>query len=88
MIIKILGLLDIISGVFLGLGYFGFFKEVALVFAFYLLVKSIIFIKGFASIVDLITAVVFFLVIYGINGAWVWIFVLWLLQKGFISLLG
>ncbi len=88
MIIKILGLLDIISSVFLGLSYFGYFKEVALIFAFYLLIKSIIFIKGFASIVDLITAIVFFLVISGVSGAWVWIFVLWLLQKGVISLLG
>ena len=87
MILLLFGLMDILSGIFLGLSYFGFFKEVSLIFALYLLIKGIIFIKGFASWIDIITAIVFFLVIYGVQGLWVWIFVLWLIQKGFFSFL-
>lgn len=81
----ILGLMDILTGISLGLSYFGYFKEIGLIFALYLLIKSIIFIKGFASWVDLLTVIVFLLVIYGGYGLWVWIFVLWLLQKGIFS---
>ncbi len=87
MILWILGLLDILSGIFFGLSYFGFFKEITVIFAIYLLIKSIIFIKGFASWIDIITAIIMFLVIYGLHDIWIWIFVMWLLQKGFFSFL-
>ncbi|MBI4155039.1 hypothetical protein HY498_03065 [Candidatus Woesearchaeota archaeon] len=85
MILQLFGVMDILSGIVLGLNYFGYFKEIGLIFALYLLIKSIIFIKGFASWVDLLTFIVFLLVIYGSYGMWVWIFVLWLLQKGIFS---
>ncbi len=87
MIVKILGLMDVISGIVLGLAYYELFGQIAVICALYLLIKGIIFFGSFATWIDLITAIVFFLVIYGVSGVWVWIFIIWLMQKGIFSLL-
>ena len=87
MIVKILGLVDIISGIALGLAYFGLFEQMAFICGLYLFIKGIIFFGGFASWIDILTAIVFLMIVYGIQGLWVFIFVVWLVQKGIFSLL-
>ena len=86
MILKLLGLLDLIIGLHLILLKWDFFPSLGIVFAVYLFIKSIAFFHDVASIVDLLTAVIYTLAVYDIYFSFTWIFSLWLLQKSFFSL--
>ena len=86
-LIQILGILDIISGLVIILMKFGLFKEVGLILSILLAIKAIIFIKDISSVLDLITAVFFFLAAIGIYFSFSWVFAIWLFQKGFFSLI-
>lgn len=86
-LLKFLGLLDILSAVVILILKFGFFVDFGLLLAIFLALKSIIFIKDVASIIDLITAVFFFLAAIGYYFSFTWIFAVWLLQKGLFSLI-
>ena len=82
---KILGMMDIFSGLLILILKFGFFQDIGLIFALYLAVKSMIFIKDFASVIDLVTALFFFLAAVGFYFSFTWIFSIWLLQKGIFT---
>ncbi len=86
-LMKILGLVDLVSGVIILVLKFGFFQEIGLLLSIILGIKSIIFIKDIASIIDLITAVFFCLASLGFYFSFTWMFSIWLLQKGFFSLI-
>jgi hypothetical protein len=58
---KFLGTLDILSGIVILLLKFGFLIDLSILLAIFLAIKSIIFIKDIASIIDLVTAGFFLL---------------------------
>lgn len=90
MLIKLFGLADVasaISLVLLSWGFRGWVVSFAIVSAIYLSVKGVVFFFDFASLLDLFSAVMIVLVIAGFESVIVYIFVLWLLQKGVRSLL-
>lgn len=92
MIIKLLGILDIISGMLFWLD--GFFKiipdSVIMFLVFYLIIKGLIFIisKDIASILDIISGVIIYFSLSYVLPAFIIIIVtLFLLQKGILSLI-
>lgn len=86
MILKFFGLMDLIAaGIFL-LAQWGFGINIALFVAIYLILKSLLFIPDFASIVDMIGGAYLLLVVFNIHSIFSAIFVLWFLQKGIFSL--
>lgn len=92
MIIKILGVCDIISGLLIFLNsMYNFIPEtIMLVAGFYLLIKGIVFVigKDFASIIDVICSLVIFISLaYSIPYFISVIIFVFLLQKGIFSLL-
>ena len=87
MIVKILGILDLVMGLHLFLLKWELFSFLGFVLGIYLLLKSVIFISDVSSVVDLVTAVIYLLAVFGIYFFFSWIFALWLIQKGIFSLL-
>lgn len=85
MIVWILGILDILAGLSIFSLYFPWGTLVVWCFIFYLLAKSLPFIKSFASIVDIIVAIIFIVTILGYTGIWTYLGVIWLVQKGVAS---
>lgn len=91
MIIKILGILDILAGILFWLSAFFHIipKPLLLIFAFYLLSKGIFFLISFdiPSIIDVICSVIIFLSFTSTIPKFIAILVtLFLLQKGILSL--
>ncbi len=84
--LKLLGALDLIAVVFFILAQWGVGLSVAPFFAFYIIIKSLLFFGNWASFVDLLSGGYMLLVIYGVHSAFSLIFILWLLQKSFFSL--
>ncbi len=85
--LKLLGFLDLAAAVFLVLAQWDIGLGIASVLAGYIIVKSLLFIGDWASAVDLLSGIYMMLVIYNIHSAFSLIFVIWLLQKSFFSLL-
>ncbi len=90
-VVKILGILDIIAGIFFWL--FCFFhiipKPIIILLAFYLLVKGLSFLLSFdiASIFDVVFSIIIFLSLsLTIPKVIVVLFVILLIQKGILSL--
>jgi hypothetical protein len=87
MIVKLFGILDLISAfVFISLNW-GIGTSLGIGLALYLIIKSLIFIKAFSSWVDLVTGIYLLLVVFDVHSAFSLIFVLWLGQKAIFSLL-
>ncbi len=86
-LIQLLGLLDILSGLVIIILRFGTFTEIGLFLSIFLGIKSLIFIKDIASILDLVTAIFLGLAALGFYFSFTWIFSIWLLQKGLFSLI-
>ena len=85
MIVILLGILDIISALSiftLGFSWGPTFVWFSIV---YLLIKSIPFIKSFASIIDIIVAIIFIVAILTHPSIITYIGSVWLIQKGIIS---
>ena len=92
MIVKILGILDIIAAIIFWL--FGMFhiipSNIILIVAFYLLIKGIIFLISLdvASILDVIVSVLIFISLnFALPKVIVFLIALYLVQKGILSLL-
>jgi len=86
MLLKIFGLMDLCAAVVLILVKWGIGISFGWIFAIYLLIKSLVFLYDFASVIDLLTAGVFLLAVSGHYFSFTWIFSLWLLQKALFSL--
>tara|TARA_Y100000310_G_scaffold159627_1_gene159331 strand:+ start:85695 stop:85970 length:276 start_codon:yes stop_codon:yes gene_type:complete len=88
MILKILGLSDILAAVvliFWGLDIN--LVSISWIFVIYLFLRSIIFIKSPASLIDVLIGIMFIFIINGhINTILLILSILWLLQKGLFSL--
>ncbi len=85
MIVKLLGLIDLLAAVFIILLRFNIGNKIAFVIAIILLIKSIIFLTSFTSWIDIISGIFLILAVYGHYYFFTWIFALWLFQKGVIS---
>ena len=83
----ILGLLDILAGVTLfSIKFFPVLLPIALLFAFYLIGKSIAYFKTFASVVDIFVGIIMIIAVFDIYNLFTYLSILWLLQKGILSL--
>ncbi|MEW6063340.1 MAG: hypothetical protein AB1571_03155 [Nanoarchaeota archaeon] len=82
--IFLFGLLDIVSAIFLIILYYKTFNFVV-IFAVYLMVKIFIF-WDLVSLVDFLAGVSIIIALFGFQTIALWIFALWLLQKGIFSL--
>ena len=91
MILLMLGLMDIIAGVVLGLISLGFGVGIlGVAFGAYLMLKGTLFIvsgTSFVDLVDIVAGVVIILASYGVGSVFYWIFVVWLVQKGLFSVM-
>ena len=88
MIVILLGLLDILSAVLLGMMFYHLvFQAIILIFGVALLLKGIIFIKSLASIIDLFGGAVLLMgLFFAVPPFLFWIAAILLIQKGLISL--
>ena len=84
--LKLLGILDLIAAVFFILAQWSIGLAVAPFLAFYIIIKSVLFLGNWASIVDLLSGIYMLLVVYDIHSAFSLIFIIWLLQKSFFSI--
>ena len=87
MIVILLGLLDILSAVLLGMMFYHVvFQAVIIIFGVALLLKGIIFIKSLASVIDLFGGAVLLLgLFFAIPPVLFWIAAILLVQKGIMS---
>ena len=88
MILKILGLSDILAAILLIVhGLDINLVSISWIFVIYLFLRSIIFIKSPASLIDVLIGIMFIFIINGhINTILLILSILWLLQKGLFSL--
>ena len=83
----ILGLLDILAGVTLfSIKFSPVLLPLTLLFAFYLIGKSIAYFKTFASVVDIFVGIIMIFAVLDIYNIFTYLSILWLLQKGILSL--
>ena len=88
MILKLLGIFDILAGISLILLNVNLpLMKFVWIFAIYLIIKGIVFIKDIGSLIDLVAGIFIILAIYNILTSFSWIFVIWLIGKGFFSLM-
>ncbi len=87
MIVKLLGLVDILSAVMVALLIFGVKSPLVLILAGYLVVKGVIFFSP-ASILDMIASlIIFYAYLNPINWVILGLLAIWLLQKGIVSVI-
>ncbi|MAG45208.1 MAG: hypothetical protein CMH63_00340 [Nanoarchaeota archaeon] len=85
--LKLFGVLDLLAAVFLVLAQWDFGLSIATFLAGYLILKALIFITNWSSWIDLLAGVYLILVVQDVHSAFSLIFTIWLLQKGFFSLI-
>ena len=85
MIVQFLGFLDFFSGVLLLALQFHHWTALGIWFGLYLIVKGITFASNIVSVMDILSGVMLILAAGGYTFPLAWVFVLWLLQKGFFS---
>lgn len=86
MLIKILGILDILSAATLLLLRWDMGHILGIILGIYLLAKSMYFLTDVSSIVDIGAGIFLILAAIGFYHVITYIFILWLLQKGVSSL--
>ncbi len=88
MSVVLLGLLDILAAVNLfALAHFSVAQQTGILFAFYLAIKSLLFFRSWSSYVDFACAIIFVIAIFGTVNIVTYIAILWLVQKGILSLI-
>jgi len=85
MIVILLGLLDILAGLSIFTLKFSWGPTLVTFFVACLIGKSLISLKSFAGIIDLIVACIFIAALLGQVNILTYIGIVWLLQKGIIS---
>jgi len=84
--IFVLGILDILAGLSLLLVKFNIFPVITALFGLYVLIKALVFLRSFASIVDIIVVIIFIITLLGSFNILSLCALFWLIQKGFFSL--
>ena len=87
MIIKLFGIMDLLSALLLIFLKYDIGKSIAYIFIFYLIIKGLLFFGDFNSILDIVAGIFMFLAVQGVFIFITWILILHLLQKAFFSLL-
>lgn len=85
MLLRIFGLLDILAGlslIYLSWGH----SFLVTFFIVYLILKGLLFFGGFVSIIDIIAGIFMAVASATSFSLLGWFFVIWLIQKGLISL--
>lgn len=85
MIIRLLGFMDLFAGITLFLMKFQIVESLGLILGLFILAKALVFISDVVSVMDLLAAFALILASQGHYYFLTWIFVLWLMQKGFFS---
>lgn len=81
------GILDLIGALFFALAHFDIGVKITLIFALYLILKSLLFLPNIPSFVDIFSAIYILLVLVGfVYPVMSWLVILWLIQKGIFSL--
>ncbi|MFH1210012.1 MAG: hypothetical protein V1663_04455, partial [archaeon] len=75
-----------VTGFCLVLLKFNLLKQFALIMAFLLLIKSLMFLGNLVSFIDIFCVIVIVFAFMGFYGVITWIVVVWLIQKGIFSL--
>jgi hypothetical protein len=88
MLIKLFGVMDLLSALLLLLLKYGVGETLAYFFAGYLLLKGLLFFGGVNTFFDLVGGILLILAAQGVYSLFYWIVILWLFQKGLFSLLG
>lgn len=89
MIIRLLGLTDLLSVACLLLFRYGIVSRTFLIVAvIYLMAKGILFFKNIVSLIDFGVAIIFVLALFHVYNVLTWIAVVWILQKAVFSLFG
>ncbi|MBR9675920.1 hypothetical protein GOV05_02835 [Candidatus Woesearchaeota archaeon] len=87
MLIKIFGLLDLLAATSMLLIHFNVISwHLGFGLATYLIIKSLVFRGDFASLLDLLSGVYFIMVLFGIKTLMVYVVLIYLVQKSFLSL--
>jgi hypothetical protein len=88
MIVKILGLIDIIAGFLIILLKWELFPYLALLIGLSILVKALLFFTSdtIVSMIDIFCVCFLFLGLIGVYFYFTWLFSIWFFQKGFFSL--
>jgi len=88
MIVKILGLIDIIAGLLIILLKWELFPYLALLIGLSILIKALLFFTTDAvvSMIDIFCICFLFLGVAGVYFYFTWLFAIWFFQKGFFSL--
>ena len=89
MIVKLLGLMDLLSIASLLLFKYGVVPQIFLIAAIIdLMAKGIMFFKNIVSLLDFAVAVIFILALFQVYNVLTWAAMVWILQKAVFSLLG
>ncbi|MFH1210720.1 MAG: hypothetical protein V1645_02275 [archaeon] len=86
MVIKLLGIMDLLTALSIILLRFGAAKTMAFALGIYLIIKGIIFIKSVPSMLDIAAGIIVLIAFYGYFNILTWIAAIWLTQKGVISI--
>jgi len=85
--LKLLGMLDLSIALFFILVQWDIGLGIATVLGILFLIKSLIFIYDWTSVIDVLSGIYLFFVIYDVHASLSLIFILWLLQKAVFSLI-
>lgn len=85
MLVKVLGVLDLVGAICLVLLKFGIGVQFSLLIEILLLIKALAFIKNFVSVIDIIALCFFTAALFGYWWGFSWLAVLWFAQKAFFS---
>ena len=85
MIVKILGIADILAGIWMLLAHFGVVGWTSSAFFIIYLASKIFMFRDFASMLDLVSGIYFIIILFGAHWSLTYIFVIYLLQKGIFS---
>jgi len=89
MIVKILGLMDLLSiGALLLFKYAGIPQIFLIAAVIYLMAKGVFFFRNIVSLLDFGVAIIFALVLFQTYNILTWLAIVWVLQKAVFSLLG
>jgi|GEM_PF-1286985 len=87
MLIKLFGLMDLFSALLLLLLKYHIGESIAYFFAGYLILKGLLFFGGVNTLFDFAGGVFLILAAQGVYSLFYWIVILWLFQKGIMSLI-
>ena len=84
---KLFGLIDLFAALLFVLLRFNMGEQVVWYAIGFLLIKSVLFIRNVVSLFDLTSAAFLILAAFNVYTAFTWVAMIWLLQKGFFSLI-